>query len=353
MLLNTVLALLGLSAGMVLHFRWHPLRRAFSESWDLLQLRQAWVLLPAFCLLFWPQRSRSVAEWEIWQELWPDLLREGCAAATQLFHEVAPPWPLALALPLLLVLLTVRVWRWPYRYAARAATTQQKIGLIGLSSSAMLWLGIEISSWQVIHPEWVETGKLAARSIFSALSTAGIQVWLAGLVVIWQAPRAPQADTDAVNALETTFARWPDVLQLGAFNLLWMSWRDWSSQVTGFTAWLLPEFWLLFATLPTAVALSSGRTPFWLIGATALRALRHAFPALLGSLISAVAVMMLVSYATGMILSVSETYGWLGWGARGLSALVLAMLRVWLCLTFILVMLRHGFLSISPALPAR
>jgi hypothetical protein len=62
---------------------------------------------------------------------------------------------------------------------------------------------------------------------------------------------------------------------------------------------------------------------------------------------------MLVSYATGMILSVTETYGWLGWGARGLSALVLAMLRVWLCLTFILVMLRHGFPSVSPALPAR
>ena len=353
MLLNTVLALFGLSAAMVLHFRWHPLRRAFLDSWDLLQMRQAWVLLPAFCLLFRTPRNRCVGELENWQELWPHLLREGCAAATQLFHEVAPSWPLALALPPLLVRLTVRVWRWPYRYAERMATMQQKIGLIGLSSSAMLWLGIEISCWQVVHPEWLETVKWAARSIFSALTTAGVQVWLSGFVVIWQAPPVPKTDADAINALEATFARWPDVLQLGAFDLVWMSWRDWSSQATGVTAWLLPEFWLLFATLPTAVALSSGRKPFWLIGAEALRALRHALPCLVGSLISAITVMILTSYAVGMMLTMTETHGWLEWGARGLSALVLAMLRVWLCLTFILVMLRHGFSGVSPALPLR
>ena len=105
--------------------------------------------------------------------------------------------------------------------------------------------------------------------------------------------------------------------------------------------WLLPEYWMLFAALPMAVAVSAGRTAFWLTGAVALKAMRRALPALMGYLISAVVVMVLVRYATEVAQALGGATGWLAWIVRGLSALALAMLRGWLCLAAILVMLRH------------
>jgi hypothetical protein len=353
MLQTTVLALLGLSAGLALHFRWHPLRREFSDAWDFLRLRQPLVLLVAGCLLFHPGPGRSLMELEDWQDLWPHLLREACAGTTQLFHELAPPWPLALVLPLLLVLLTVRVWRWPYRYGERVPVPEQKLLLIGLSAAGLLWLGLEAAAWQAVYPEWLETVKLAARTVFAALTTAGVQVWLVRLVVAWERPPDTDAEGDAVTALEATFARWQSVVLLGGFDLLWMAWHAWRPEDTGPAAWLLPEFWLLFAAVPVAVAVSSGKSAFWLTGAVALKALRRSLPVLAGYLISAVAVTMLGRYAAEMAQALGGTDGWLAWLVRGVSALALAMLRGWLCLAAILVMLRHGFSRSHPAAPAR
>jgi len=353
MLPTTVLALLGLSAGLALHFRWHPLRREFSDAWDFLRLRQPLVLLVAGALLFHPEPGRSVTELEDWQALWPNRLREACAGTTQLFHELVPPWPQALVLPLLLVLLTVRVWRWPYRYGERVPVPEQKLVLVGLSATGLLWLGLEAAAWRTVYPEWLETVKLAARTVFAALTTAGVQVWLVRLVVAWEKPPDTDAEGDAVTALEATFARWQSVVLLGAFNLLWMAWTIWRPHDEGAAAWLLPEFWLLFAALPVAMAVSSGKSAFWLTGAVALKALRRALPALVGYLISAVAVMMLARYAAEMAQALGGADGWQAWLVRGVSALALAMLRGWLCLAAILIMLRHGFSRPSPALPAR
>ena len=353
MLQTTLLALLGLSVGMALHFRWHPLRREFSDAWDFLRLRQPLVLLTAGCLLFQPMATTGLNALQDWPELWQPLLRDAAGETARLFHELAPPWPLALSLPLLLVLLTIRVWRWPYRYGERVPVPEQKLVLIGLSTAGLLWLGLEAAAWRMVYPEWLETLKLAARTLFAALTTAGLQVWLVRLVVAWEKPPDTEAEGDVITALEATFARWQSVVLLGAFNLLWMAWHGWRPDEIGAAAWLLPEFWMLFAALPVAVAVASGRTAFWLTGAVALKALRRALPALVGYLISAVAVMMLVHYAAEMAQALGGADGWLAWIVRGLSGLALAMLRGWLCLAAILVMLRHGFSRPFPAAPAR
>ncbi len=355
MLSITFLALLGAAVGLALHLRWHPLRREFSDAWDFLRLRQPLVLMVAGLLLLAPQAPVfTILQLEDWRGVWPSLLGRAFTEVTEFFHALLPPWPLALVLPLGLLLLTIRVWRWPYRYGERVPVPEQKLVLVGLSVAGLVWMAVEIAAWRITLPEWLESVKLAGRVVFAALTAAGTQVWLARLVMAWEKPVDTEADRDAITALESTFARWQSVVLLGAFNLLWMvgwSWREGDSLLA---AWLLPELWLLFAALPMCVALAGGQSRFWMAGAMALKVLLRSLPAMIGYLLTAVVAMALVRYAADLAA------GYLASGnavwqevARVLSALVLAMLRGWLCLAAIFVMLRHGFPRPSPADPAR
>lgn len=354
MIQTTLLALLGLAVGLGVHLRWHPLRREFSDAWDFLRLRQPLVLLIAgLMLLAGEAESRTLNELQDWRSLWLPLLREVFTEVTLLFHGVIPPWPLALLLPLVLLVLTIRVWRWPYRYGERVPVPEQKLVLIGLTAGGLIWTGLEITRWRWEFPEFLESTKLAGRVAFTALTAAGMQVWLVRLVLSWERPTDTEADRDAVAAVESTFARWQSVAMLGGFNLLWMTWQSWRVSDQGPAAWLLPEFLMLFAALPPAVAVSSGKLAFWHCGAAALKALLRCLLPLAGFLITALAVMMLGRYTAGMAAALCPAEGWALPLVRGGCALALAMLHGWLCLTALFIMLRHGFQRPSPADPAR
>ncbi|MBL9131613.1 MAG: hypothetical protein JNG86_10465, partial [Verrucomicrobiaceae bacterium] len=295
----------------------------------------------------------TMVELQDWRSLWLPLLRGACTEMALLFHAAIPPWPLAVLLPLAFLILTIRVWRWPYRYGERVPVPEQKLALIALTAAGALWALLEAAAWRWALPEWLESVKLAGRLVFTALTAAGMQVWLARLVLAWEKPPDTEADRDAVAAVEGAFARWQRIVLLGAFDLVWMAWRSWRVDDTGMAAWLLPEFLLLFAALPLAVALSGGKAPPWQSGAMALKALLRALPALAGVLTTAVAFLMLARYAADMSMAACPPSGIIGAVVWVIRALALAMLHGWLCLATLLVMLRHGFHRPPSADPAR
>ncbi|MBE7497648.1 MAG: hypothetical protein HS117_22100 [Verrucomicrobiaceae bacterium] len=350
MLQTTILALLGLTAGLVLHFRWHPLRREFSDAWDFLRSHQALVPLCAGCLLLaGGGHGFSPDELEDWRALWLPLMRRAVTEMVVLFHATVPAWPLALLLPLALLILTIRVWRWPYRYGERVPVPEQKLVLVALSAGTLLWAGTEAAAMaRAKLPEWLEMLKTGGRWLFVALTTAGVQVWLARLMVAWERPPDTEAERDTVAALESSFARWQNVFLLGAFNLVWMTWRAWRADENGPAAWLLPEFLALFAALPLITAVTSGSRPFWQVGAVALKALLRGLPWLLMLVATGAAVWTLVLYMTSLLAVHAGAHSWAVWPVRCLTALVLALLHLWLAPAAMLVILRRGMKVSGP-----
>ena len=358
MLSHTLIALSACAVGLALHLRWHPLRRELSDAWDFLRLRQSLLLMLAGAALLAGWDAAGTFTWielNDWAVLWRPLLRHAFTDFALLFHQLVPPWPLALLLPLSLVLLAVRVWRWPYRYGERMPVPEQKLILVALSAGGVLWLLLEaVAALRPELPEWLQTIKMAARTLYIALMVAGTQVWLARLVIAWEKPPDTDAERDAVAALESTFARWQGVVALGVFNLLWMAWLGWNTDAETFSAWLLPELLILCAALPLAVAVLPGSSPFWQTGAVALRVLLHAALPLLMLAPTALAWLALTRYAVdmGLALAGAEEYAVLHQIVAVVRALVLAMLHGWLCLAALLAMLRHGFPTNPPADPA-
>lgn len=345
---STALALLGFIAGMALHLRWHPLRRHLSDAWDFVRLRPFLVVVCAGAALLSSSSAtlrpapRTLAQLSGWRELLLPFAHESAGHLAQLPHQLIAPWPLALLTPLALAILTIRIWRWPYRYGERRPGLEQKIALIGATLAGCGWLAMEVSSLRGTIAEAAESAKLALRYIFTAVAAAGMQVWLARLVIAWEKPQGTDADRDVLAALEHTFARWQGVCLLAAFDLSWMVWRAWQSGATeGVGAWLWIEFLLLFAALPLAVASVSGA--FWQQGAVALKILLRALLPLAGIAVTAFAIMLLARYASAMAhaLVADSLFGRVV--VLPLDALVLAMLDCWLLLTSLLIMLRHGF----------
>jgi len=350
---TTALALLGFAAGLVLHLRWHPLRRHLSDAWDCLRLRPALILLTAGALLLagvFGEAAHAPYSWSQrtdWREIILPLARDALAHLAVLPHALMPPWPLACVVPLVLVFLTIRIWRWPYRYGERRPGPEQKFGLLIVTLLAFAWLGLEGSSARHMLAEGVETLKLALRYAFTALAAAGVQVWLVRFVMAWERPQNTEAGGDAAAALEHAFARWQGVAFLAGFNLLWMSWRWWQMNTPqSIGAWWWIELLLLFAALPVAVAAVSG--PFWHQGAAALRILWRAAVPLLMLAITSLFLFVLVLYTVEMGRAGCAGSPFWRMIEHPLSALVLAMLDCWLLLTALLLMLRFGF-SRSPS----
>ncbi|MDB6003856.1 MAG: hypothetical protein JWR15_843 [Prosthecobacter sp.] len=345
---STALALLGFAAGLVLHLRWHPLRRHLSDAWDCLRLRPALILFTAGAMLLagvfgeFAVTPYTLSQLTDWQGMLMPLTRGSVAHLAALPHALMHPWPLACMVPLVLVFLTIRIWRWPYRYGERRPVLEQKCILLSVTLVSFVWLGLEVSSLRKMLPESVETLKLALRYIFTALCAAGTQVWLIRFVIAWERPQDTDVGGDAAAALEHTFARWQGVAFLAGFNLLWMSWRWWQLNTPqSIGGWWWIELLLLFAALPVAVAAVSGT--FWQQGAASLRILlRSAVPLLLLS-ITALAVFILANYAAEMGRAACVESPLWRMIVLPLSALVLAMLDCWLLLTALLLMLRLGF----------
>jgi hypothetical protein len=350
---TTVLALLGFAAGLVLHLRWHPLRRHLSDAWDCLRLRPALILLTAGALLLagvfgeTAHAPYSMSQLTDWREIILPLARDALAHMAVLPHALMPPWPLACGVPLVLVFLTIRIWRWPYRYGERRPGPEQKFGLLIVTLLAFVWLGLEGSSMRRMLPELVEMLKLGMRYIFTALAAAGVQVWLVRFVMAWEKPQNTDAGGDAAAALEHALARWQGVACLAGFDLLWMSWRWWQMNTPqSIGAWWWIELLILFAALPVAVAAVSG--PFWHQGAAALRILWRAAVPLLMLAITSLFIFILVLYTVEMGRAGCAGSPFWRMIEHPLSALVLAMLDCWLLLTALLLMLRFGF-SRSPS----
>ncbi|MEZ5387250.1 MAG: hypothetical protein R3F13_17205 [Prosthecobacter sp.] len=345
---STALALLGFITGMALHLRWHPLRRHLSDAWDLVRFRPFLVVLCAGAALLASAvaeirpASLTLVQLSGWREVVLPLARESAAHLAQLPHVLIQPWPLALLTPFALAILTIRIWRWPYRYGERRPGVEQKTALLVATLAGVGWLALEASSLRSMQAEALETLKLSMRYVFTALAGAGMQVWLARLVIAWEKPQDTNAERDATDALEHTFARWQGVCLLAGFNLSWMLWRLWQPGVNGgLGAWLWIEYLLLFAALPLAVASVSG--PFWHQGAAALKILLRSVLPLLGLAFTAFAVVLLARYASAMAHAlVADSPLW-RFVVLPLDALVLAMLDCWLLLAALLIMLRHGF----------
>lgn len=345
---STALAILGVAVGLALHLQWHPLRRHLSDAWDIVRLRSVLVILTAGAMLLASTFGEvaptafPLAQLTDWRGILLPLTLDAAAHLAVLPHALVPPWPLACLVPVALLLLTIRIWRWPYRYGERKPGPEQKLALLGVTVIGFGWLVLEASSLRRMLPEGAETLRLGARYLFTALAAAGLQVWLARFVIAWEKPPDTEAEHDATAALEHTFARWQSVAALAAFNLLWLSWRQWQlSTPASIGAWWWIELLFLFAALPMAVAAVPGQ--FLHQGAAALRILLRASLPLLGLAITALAFFILAHYAMAMsrVWSAESALGRLI--VLPLNALVLAMLDCWLLLTALLIMLRHGF----------
>ncbi|WP_395742390.1 hypothetical protein [Prosthecobacter sp.] len=349
---TTALALAGFAAGLLLHLRWHPLRRHLSDAWDFLRLHPVLIPLTAGALLL-AGMSGEAAQAQAsapatlqrlsdWREMILPLARAALAHLAALPHALVPPWPLACVAPVALVFLTIRIWRWPYRYGERRPGPEQKFSLLAVTLAGFAWLGLEAASARHMLPEGTETLKLGLRYAFTALAAAGMQVWLVRFVMAWERPRQTDASGDAAAALEQAFARWQGVAFLAAFNLLWMSWRWWQlSTPQSIGAWWWVELLLVFAALPVAVAAVPGS--FWHQGASALHILWRAAIPLLLLAITSLALFILVLYTEEMARAFSVDSPFWRIIQQPLGALVLAMLDCWLLLTALLLMLRLGF----------
>ena len=159
---TTVLAILGFTVGMVLHLRWHPLRRHWSDAWDLMRLRSALILWTAGAMLLASVTGEASLAYALgqltdWREVIVPLARDAAAHLAVLPHALIPPWPFACLVPLALLFLTVRIWRWPYRYGERRPGPEQKIALLGATLIGFSWLALEIASLRHMLPEGAES----------------------------------------------------------------------------------------------------------------------------------------------------------------------------------------------------
>ncbi|MBB5037317.1 hypothetical protein [Prosthecobacter dejongeii] len=351
--LQTFLVLMVLGAGLMLHLKWHPLREEFSEAWDMLQsLRWIVPMMAALLLL-----SGEIGPWGIslrdaganGHTAWAYLLIQLPVAAQEMaafMHGFFPPWPMALAVPFLLTLLMWRVKKFPYRYDSRRKRPAVFWALIIAALSAWGWLALEISSGLRLMPEWLETLRVTFRWLAEACMMAGLQIYMMRLVIGWEEPTEPEDEKDLWLALEHTLARWKGVVVLVALDLLWLlAWRSLGSGSTDWSLWVMVESSLLFAAVPVVVARL--RAPLHvMLEVTAHVFMKTLWP-LLGYAVSATALLMWAHFALRGVAS------WFPEGALGqgmiriLSALVLATVRSWLFLAFVLTLLRHGLKAAS------
>lgn len=352
--LQTLMVMGLLGAGLLLHLKWHPLRAHFSDAWEVLQ-SFGW-LVPMMAAL--QLMSGALAPWAIQKAdglagpltAWRGMLAVLPVAAQDmaaLTHGFFPPWPVALAGPLLLSLLVWRVKKFPYRYGTRRKRPEALWMLTAAAGLGWCWLGMEVVGTLTLMPEWLETLRLALRWVAEALSLAGLQVFMIRLVMGWDEPTLPNDEKDLWLAMEHTLSHWQGIMLLAALELMWLlAWRALADPGHGLSEWLMVESCLLFAVIPVVIA--RFRVPMtMLVELTAQVFIKTALP-ILGFAITATAILTLVHFSMVSLSDMGpESPLWVGL-IRILSALVLATVRSWLFLTFVLTVLRQGLKAAAP-----
>lgn len=345
----TALCLAGLCAGLVLHLKWHPQRRHFSDAWAVMLTFPWLTLLSAAAWLFAgggrmdaPSGAWSLNDLIAWRELAFPLLQFSLTIFAQLLHQLVPPWPAAFLLPVILSWLLWRVWRRPNACLKPPSGSLWWILLVGSVVATWTWFTLEIADATRTLPEWCESMRVSLRLACLATMTAACQVLIIQLAIEWCDPEQPEAGGDAARAVAHVASKWQSIFALAAFNLSWLLGRDAAvADAADWRAWLLPEFLLLFAALPIAVARTSGH--FFDQGGCALRGLWLSLLPFLSVTITAVAVLMLVNYAAGVIAIGAAENAVAAMIFLPVHALVLATVHNWLFLAVVFTFLRYGF----------
>jgi len=346
--LQTGLALFVVIIGVFLHLKWHPLRRHFSDAWDLMMGMPWLTFLSASLMLLaeltgegWVRPVWSFNELLVWRDVAQPLLLEALLEEARMMHGLLPVWPVALFLPLALLLLNWRVIRFPYRYGPRRQQSFERWLLTVGMVLCWGWVLLEMAHASRSIPEWLETLRLALRAVFSSVTMALTQVMLIRIVIAWEEPEHTDDQKDIGLAAEHTFARWRSLMGLAALDLLWLMLIQTQESHGGLSRWLLIESMLLFLAMPAAVACVSGSMLDQ--GATAMRTLGRAFLPLLGMTVTVVLLLMLTRYASALIQGITGPGSWLTLVLLPLHALVLATVRNWVFLACVFTLLRHGF----------
>ncbi|HEY1084424.1 MAG TPA: hypothetical protein VGE29_19305 [Prosthecobacter sp.] len=344
---QTFLALAGLCAGLFFHLRWHPLRSQLSDGWDML-LSLKWLVPLLAALQLFSTSFHEGPEFgleDAGQTLTGQMLArvpQAALADVQLLHALAPPWPLALAVPFWLSLLFWRVKRFPYRYVSKRRLSSAWRWLALVAVLGWLWLGLEAVALLKPVPEGLETVRLMLRWLSQSLALAASQIFMIRLVIGWDEPEKPEDEDDAGLAFEQLLVRWPGVMALAGLDLLWLlAWHSLAEGHAGWAKWLLVEAGLLFASIPVVAARL--RCNWRLQAEAAVRVLLNCAGSLLGLFLTGTALLLLVQFAMGNLQNWADGNVTLSALFRILSALVLATVRSWLFLTFVLTVLRHGF----------
>lgn len=345
--IQTGLALAGAVAGVMLHLKWHPLRRQLSDAWDIMMGMPWLTILGAALMLMaevagerWVRSAWTVNDLIDWRGM---ALPLGLAAATEqarMFHGLLPVWPGAVLLPVALSLLSWRVLRFPYRYGPRRQQPVERWLLLAGMAVSWIWVAVEVGHVTRAMPEWLEAVRLGLRAIFSALTMAFSQVLIIRLILAWEEPEHPDDQKDLGLAVEHTFARWRSLVALAVLDLLWLLLLPADGAPVGLSRWLLLEAMILFGAVPLAVARVPG-TPL-AQGAAAMQILLRGALPLVGMMLTGVVVLGLVRYASALIMDMTGPDNWRTLLLLPVHALVLATVRNWVFLASVLTLLRHG-----------
>lgn len=361
--LRALLGVAGLAAGMALHLRLHPLRRQFSEAFDLLKFRPHVLVLGGALILaqrlagtdgFLPLPDPQATDWADWSTLALPLLIASVERFALLPHQALPAWPAALLLPAVLTVALLHLARQPYRAGLRQRPRAGALALL-----AVLAIGFACATGLMklappeLLPEWLVNLILVARLLAVSLFTAGMQVWLFRVARRWQRPPARRGPAKPVsNAWWEMLGRWPLVLGLGAFNVFWIALRYWL-QVTPShpLPWLLVEWLLVFAALPAAVSLAAPGSSFFRAGGESMRMLWRSLLPLLGLGATAVVILALAAYADGIAAGLHVGSTILRLALDAACAFALAFIHIWLFLAAALTLLKHSPPALSDLPP--
>ncbi len=360
--LRALLSVAGLAAGMAAHLAFHPQRRQFSEAFDLLKNRPHLLLIGGVLLLaqrlagsdgFHALPDPQARDWGDWFALaWP-LAAESLTGFATLLHQALPPWPAALLLPAGLTVALFHLARQPYRAGLRQRPRGGELGaLAGLTIVLATAFAIEGVVPAAELSEWQLNLLLLARLLAVALLSAGMQIWLLRVILRWLMPPPRRGARPAGNAWWEMLGRWPLVLALAGFNLLWITLRYWlAASDSRLLPWLLIEWLLFFSGLPVAVALAAPGSSFLQAGAEGLRLLWRGLAALLGLALTSVVILALAGYADGVVAALCPDIPLLHWLVAAVSAFALAFIHIWLFLAAALSLLRSHLPALSDPPP--
>jgi hypothetical protein len=346
--LPTLLVVVVFGVGIWLHLKWHPLKTHFSEGWSMLQSFKWLVpLLAGLHLLsqekgpwvvpYSPGVEGQVTTWQQILTLFPLSVRE----VIVLMHGIAPPDVLTLLSPVLFSAAAYRLMRYPYRYGQLRLSKAAKLVLGSGICAALIWVFLGFVSLASVLPEWLVSLRAGGYWLMMAWSMGAFQIFMIRLVINWNTPVKPDDRSDLRLALEQTLAHWRGVLALTVLNLLWvLAWSATADTTQRLSGWVITEAGFIFAVVP--VVLAWVKVTWASMAEVMMRVFLNAWLPLLGFVLTASFLLVLVHVSMrGLFSLLPETTAWTA-TIRILFALVLATVRSWLFLTFVLTLLRHG-----------